>query len=307
VQKKLKQRRAKMKKMFLAVMLVICMVSAALAEDYIAVVGNDSEANSFYFSFQDLLNMHDQNQLGVLVCDPGSLFPDAYNMPYHPSYGAGCEQFRSNSPVIQPEVCDVNGKWHGVRLNPQFEDGGNKNARVSYSSAGWYEWYVRLPVQPTRDIRLVLRCGVLMANEFAFLHYDSVKCPEPHSEDFCYAYTGADVDKSGEIIENSMIIGTLPKITAKAYPGPNSTFAPFILTARSINGWPNQLLNGSPRTRIVLESCTDTEIVVAMPTAKKTLEAGDLIYLRMDIPNHVKKYTDLYCHEQSLKVMGLEN
>jgi hypothetical protein len=291
-------------------MLVISMVSVALAEDYIAVVGNDSKATTFYFSDQDRMHMYDQDQMGVPpVCDLGSLFPDAYNMPYHPSYGAGCEQFRSNSPVIQPEVCDVNGKWYGVRLNPQFEDDGNKNARVSYSSAGWYEWYVRLPVQPTRDIRLVLRCGVLMANEFAFLHYDSVKCPEPDSEYFCYAYTGADVDESGEIIENSMIIGTLPKITAMAYPGPNNTFLPFMLTAKSINGYPkqpNQLLDGSPGTRIRLDSCTDAEIVVAKPTAGRTLKAGDLIYVRMDVPRHVKKYTDLYCHEQSLKVMDSE-
>ena len=285
-----------MKKMFLAGMLVICMVSVALAEDYIAVVGNDSKAKSFYFSVQDLLNMHDQEQEGVPpVCDPESLFPDAYNMPYHPSYGAGCEQFRSNSPVIQPEVCDDTGTWYGVGSNPQFEDQGNKNARVSYSSAGWYEWYVRLPVQPTEDFSLVLRCGVLIGGGFSFFHYDSV-----HT---CDAYTGADLDESG-IIPGSMIVATLPKITAKAYPSPNSTFAPFILTARSINGWPNQLLNGSPRTRIVLDACTDTEIVVAMPTAGKTLTAGDLIYVRMDVPRHVKKYTDLYCHEQSLKVMG---
>ena len=51
---------------------------------------------------------------GIPVC-AGS-FPAAYNVPYHPVYGAGCEQFRSQNPVNQPEVCDTTGQRRGGLL-----------------------------------------------------------------------------------------------------------------------------------------------------------------------------------------------
>jgi len=308
-------------KWLISVAVVLCLVTPAIAgqDPYVAIVGNDVSANDFYNSPKYQQFTYDQLLFGVPVC-AGS-FPAAYNPPYHPSYGLGCEQFRSQFPVINPEVCDSEGEF----IPPNtFRDRGNDTAAVSAGNAGWYEWYVRLPKKPAGQINLVLQCGVLKPNTFASEAYDAVR--------LCAAETGEKVGagfctrKRTNAGANPLVVGGLPKITAIAYPGPYNSFAPFHLTAFRnpgtynpfssgvlVNNAAGQLLNGTDNgTRILLKACMDKTIVTKLPiegqvnAAAETeadLVAGDIIYVRMAVTT--ANTVDIYCHEQSLKVMGV--
>jgi hypothetical protein len=121
----------------------------------------------------------------------------------------------------------------------------------------------------------------------------------------------------------------LPKVTAVAYPGPNNVaFAPFHLTAwknpsaytlafdgvtfAMSNNTNSQVLDGSSNARILLKACMDKTIVNKLPVTgqinalgetENDLEAGDLIYVRMDVPR--QGTTDVYCHAQSVRLAGV--
>jgi len=303
-------------------LMALFLVSPAMAgeDPYIAIVGNDVAANDFYNSPKYEQFTYNQDLFGVPVC-AGS-FPAAYNVPFHPVYAAGCEQFRSQMQVIQPEVCDSRGRVGDGGVT--FTDRGNKNAVTRAGNSGWYEWYIRLPKKPTGEINLVLQCGVLKPNTWAFYEYQAVS--------LCAAETGERVGtgicsrKEVNPGTNPLIIGALPKITAIAYPGPYNSFAPFNLTAFRNPGTYNpfsagelvtnaagQLLNGIDNgTRILLKSCMDKTIVTKLPVTGQVnaagqsewdLEMGDIIYIRVDVPR--AGTVDVYCHEQSAKVMGI--
>jgi len=286
---------------------------------YIALVGNDTDANPFYNSPKYAQFTYNQNLFGVPVC--AGTFPTAYNIPYHPQYGAGCEQFRSQMQTIQPEVCDSRGAVTGVGM---FNDRGNDNAVTRAGNTGWYEWYIRLPKKPSGEINLVLQCGVLKPNTWAFYEYRGVS--------LCAAETGERVGQgicSRQEVDpgvNPVIVAALPKIKAMAYPGPYNSFTPFNLTAFRnpgtynpynsgvlVNGAAGQVLNGADAgTRILLKSCMDKTIITKLPVTgelnalgqeETDLEIGDIIYIRMDIPR--QNSVDVYCHEQSAKVMGI--
>jgi hypothetical protein len=156
-------------KWLISLVIALCLVTPAMAweDPYVAVVGNDAAATPFYISPKYNQFLDDQTCSGVPVC-AGS-WPGAYNASYHPVYGPGCEQFRSQFPVNQPEVCDETGTYLG---GANFSDHGNRNARIGYNSAGWFEWYVRLPKAPSGEINLVLQCGVLKPEGFTFYHYN---------------------------------------------------------------------------------------------------------------------------------------
>jgi hypothetical protein len=307
-------------KWLISLVLALVMVTPAFAgqDPYVAVVGNDKEINSFYISPKYQQFAYDQTWFGVPIC--WGTIPTAYNVPYHPTYGAGCEQFRSNSPVIQAEVCDTEGKVLGVG---QFSDRGNPNAVVRHGNEGWYEWYVRLPKKPSGQINLVIQCGILKPNTFADLEYDAVT--------LCAAETGERIDTGfctrQEVPAgvNPLIAGALPTIEAWAIPGPYAPvpFAPFRLTAfrnpsnyvfagPMVNNATLQILDGSAFTRILLKSCMDKTVVAKLPVTGQPnaagqiefdLEEGDLIYVRMEVPR--LNSVDVYCHEQSLRVMGV--
>ncbi len=128
---------------------------------------------------------------------------------------------------------------------------------------------------------------------------------------------------------NPLVIGALPQITAIVYPGPfNVAFTPFHLTAFRnpgtynpfnadgdlVNGAAGQVLNGTAdtATRILLKSCMDKTVVTKLPVTGQVnalgevetdLEMGDLIYVRIDIPRN--NTVDVYCHAQSVRVMGI--
>lgn len=306
----------------ISLLLALAMVTPAVAgeDPYIAIVGNDKDAFPFYFSPKYDQFTYDQTLFGVPVC-AGS-FPSAYNVPFHPVYGLGCEQFRSQLPVNQAEVCDSRGTVG--EIPGQFTDRGKDNAVTRAGNSGWYEWYIRVPKKPTGEINLVLQCGVLKPNTWAFYEYQAVS--------LCAAETGERIGtgicsrKEVNPGTNPLIIGALPKITAIAYPGPYNSFAPFNLTAFRnpgtynpfssgvlVNNAAGQLLNGIDNgTRILLKSCLDKTVVTKLPVTGQVnaagqvetdLELGDIIYVRIDIPR--ANTVDVYCHEESVKIMGI--
>jgi len=308
-------------KWLIACLVALMMVSTAMAgeDPYIAIVGNDVAANDFYNSPKYQQFTYDQLVFGVPVCT--GTFPAAYNVPFHPVYAIGCEQFRSQMQVIQPEVCDSEGTF--VEPNV-FNYRGKDNAVTRAGNSGWYEWYIRLPKKPCGEINLVLQCGVLKPNTWADLEYEAVLN--------CAAETGERVGvgfctrKEVNAGINPLIVGALPKITAIAYPGPFNSFLPFYLTAFRnpgtynpfsagilVNNAAGQVLDGVANgTRILLKSCMDKTVVAKLPVTGQVnasgqvetdLEMGDIIYIRIDIPR--ANTVDVYCHEQSAKVMGI--
>lgn len=302
---------------------VLVMATAAFAgeDPYIAIVGNDIDANAFYFSQKHQQFLYDQDDFFVPVCW-GS---NPIVTPQTRVGGLGCEQFRSNSPINQPEVCDTTGVINGVG---DFTFFGEATARITAGNSGYYEWYVRLPKKPNGEINLVIQCGVLKPNSFAIYGFDSVG--------LCAAETGERIGPNCTRNEvgpgvNPVIIGALPTIVAMAYPGPYAVegWTPFNLTAfrnpgtynldfgtsegaAISNGVASQVLNGINGTRVLLKSCLDKVIVVKLPVTgqinalgqvENDLEPGDLIYVRMNVPR--TGVTDMYCHSQSLRVDGI--
>ena len=194
-------------------------------------------------------------------------------------------------------------------------------------NSGFYEWYVRLPKKPSGEINLAIQCGILKPNAFASYLYDAVE--------LCAAETGERIGNGVCVRKevnpgtNPLVIGALPQITAIVYPGPfNVAFTPFHLTAfrnpgtynpfaadgSLSNGAAGQVLNGlaDTATRILLKSCMDKTVVTKLPVTGQVnalgevetdLESGDLIYVRIDVPRN--NTVDVYCHAQSLKVMGI--
>jgi hypothetical protein len=306
------------------------MITPALAGEipYIAIVGNDLSANVFHISQKSLQFVYDEVSFlkGEAMCFPTS---------------ADCERFIAHTVVNQPEICDLNGYTEGSPTGLRyFSDRGQVNAVTRKGNLGWYEWYIRLPMKPSGEIKLVFQCGVLKPNAFAFFEYDAVT--------ICAAETGERIGpglctrQEVDPGSNPLLVSALPRITAKAFPGKyNFNFKPFNLTAfrnpgtynpfsgsvgalgitrttrpgvgSMVNGAAGQLLNGvEAGTRILLKSCMDETIVTKLPITGQLnasgdlewdLEYGDLIYVRIDIPR--SNTVDIYCHEQSLRVMGI--
>ena len=313
-------------RVFLFLLLSVAMVTPALAGEnpYIAIVGSDLSPNGFYISPKYLQFLKDE---GSFLTAEAMCFPTAED----------CERFSTRSAVNQPEICDLDGYSVGVHY-PTFVDRGERNAVTRGGSAGYYEWYIRLPQKPSGELNLVLQCGVLKPNAFSFMYYGAVElCAAETGErvgaGFC---TRQEVDPG----TNPLVASALPKVTAKAFPGKyNYDFEPFNLTAfrnpgnynpfsagagpfvmiepgpagSMVNGTAAQILNGTDAgTRIVLKSCMDNTITTKLPVTGQInaagdvewdLEYGDLIYVRLDIPR--ANTVDIYCHKQSLKVMGI--
>jgi hypothetical protein len=285
---------------------------------------DDTQANTWYISPK-----HQQ----FLLDEVGFLGTEAMCFPT----AADCERFSTRSAVNQPEICDLDGYSVGVH-NLTFFDQGERNAVTRGGSSGYYEWYIRLPQKPSGEISLVLQCGVIKPNAFSFMYYGAVElCAAETGErvgaGFC---TRQEVDPG----TNPLVASALPRVTAKVFPGKyNFDFKPFNLTAfrnpgnynpfsagsgpfvmlepgpagSMVNGAAAQILNGTDAgTKIVLKSCMDKTIITKLPVTGQInaagdvewdLEYGDLIYVRLDIPR--ANTVDIYCHKQSLKVMGI--
>ncbi len=299
-------------------LLVLVMVTAAFAgeDPYIAVVGNDIDADGFYFSPKYQQFLYDQTLFSVPVCF-GNTFPVV--TPQTRVGGAGCEQFRSNSPMNQPEICDTLGVVNGVG---DFIFSGQPNAVVRKQNAGFFEWFIRLPKKPDGEINIVIQCGVLKPNAFAFEEFDSVLlCAAETGERIGTGFCTRDQVDPGV---NPIINAALPTIFVNAHPGPYSLgFGAFYLTAYKnpsaytmadpmINNGNMQILDGSTNARVLLKTCMDKAILAKIPVTdqinalgetESDLEAGDLIFVRLDIP--ITNTVDIYCHAQSVRLQGI--
>ncbi len=312
-------------KWLIGCLLALVMVSAAFAgeDPYIGIVGNDIDFNSFYFSQKHQQFLFDQEGIDVPVC--WGSFP-----PTNPQTRVGdfgCEQFRSNKPINQPEICDVGGFVIDF-FKGDFEYFGNPNAVITKQNAGWYEWFIRLPKKPSGEINICIQCGILKPNTFTpFTGFWAVE--ECAAETGERIGTGWCTQDQVEPPNNPLVIGALPRITATASPGPWApvAFAPFNLTAfknpsnyvlstgpdgAMSNSGSLQILDGSVNARVLLKSCMDKCIVVKIPVTDQVnaagqtesdLEAGDLIYVRMNVP--INNTVDIYCHAQSAKIAGI--
>jgi len=282
-------------KWLIGCLLALVMVSAAFAgeDPYISIVGDDIDFNSFYFSQKQQQFLFDQADFSVPICF-GSIPPKT---PQTRVGDVGCEQFRSNKPINQPEICDVNGVVHDF-LKGDFDFFGEPNAVITKQNAGYFEWWIRLIKKPSGEINICIQCGVLKPNTFTpFTGFLAVEeCAAETGERVGTGFCTRDQVEPGRNPINNY---ALPKLTAIAYPGPfantdidGNTWAPFNLTAYKnpsnyrlttitvpevglqtdfveesamTNSDSLQLLDGSPNARILLKSCMDKCVVAKIP------------------------------------------
>ena len=316
-------------KWLVALILALAMITPAFAgeDPYISIVGRDDLNNPFYFSPKYEQFMFNENAFPFNIPVTFGSVPGVNQ--YTRVGGSGQEQFRSQTLNNQPEICDTKGTV--VRDTSgkivSFDDRGLDSAVTRAGNSGFYEWYVRLPKKPSGEINLAIQCGILKPNAFASYFYDAIE--------LCAAETGERIGNGVCVRKevnpgtNPLVIGALPQITAIVYPGPfNIGFTPFHLTAfrnpgtynpfnaagELVNNQAGQVLNGTAdtATRILLKSCMDKTVVTKLPVTGQVnalgevetdLEMGDLIYVRIDVPR--ANTVDVYCHAQSLRVMGI--
>ena len=321
-------------KWLIGCLLALVMVSAAFAgeDPYIGIVGNDIDFNSFYFSQKHQQFLFDQEGIDVPVC--WGSYPIV--TPQTRVGGLGCEQFRSNKPINQPEICDVGGTVIDF-FKGDFEYFGNPNAVITKQNAGYYEWFIRLPKKPSGEINICIQCGILKPNTFTpFTGFWAVE--ECAAETGERIGTGWCTQDQVEPPANPIVVGGLPRITAAAFPGPYAIeqWKPFRLTAYKnpstynlttsiitnesptnthcamTNSGSLQLLDGTTNARILLKSCMDKCVVAKIPVTGQVnaadekeydLEAGDLIYVKMAVP--INNTVDIYCHSQSARIAGI--
>lgn len=302
---------------WLLVCLAVCfMVAPAMAgeDPYISIVGPDYLGNPFYFSPKHFQFMYNENADPFFIPVTFGTFPPVNQ--YTRVGGAGQEMFRSQTLNSAVEVCDATPQARGL-----------KSAKTPAGNSGFYEWYIRVPKKPDGEINIVLQCGVVKPNAVAVYHNDAIE--------LCAAETGERIGAGTCVRQEvdpgvSPVISTaLPKITAIAYPGPfNVAFSPFHLTAfknpsaytltfdavtaAMSNTGNAQVLDGSSNARILLKACMDKTVITKLPVTgqinalgetENDLEAGDLIYVRVDVPR--QNTVDIYCHAQSVRVAGI--
>ncbi len=313
-------------------LLVLVMVSAGFAGEipYIAIVGNDCVvgsgdsvvidqpcvANPFYFSPKHQQFLLDQEELGVPVCDPFSNVPP-FDKFTRVGDATGCEMFKSNAPIDQPEVCDVQGL------------GGEPNAVITTlsPSGSFFEWWIRLPRTPEGEINICIQCGVLKPNTEQF---GVLACAAETGERIGTGFCTRQQKPAGV---NPIVNAALPRLTVIAWPGEFSLgFKQFHLTAYKNPGTYNltvgtgtvaapkpmtnsaalQVIDGTVNSRVLLKSCMDKCVIAKIPVTgqinaagetESDLTFGDLIQVRLEFPVH--STVDVYCHSQSAKIMGI--
>lgn len=291
-------------KWLIGCLVALFMVAPAFAgeDPYIAVVGNDINANLFYVSPKHYQFLYNQLVTGVPLTGEG--FTTDHTIPRF------------------PELCDLSGVvGDGVPSLP-FRFRGVETRLIGLQNSGWYQWAIRLPKKPNA-INICFECGVVKPNTFAIYGFSAVE--------LCAANTGERQYPGGICArddvnpgQNPIIQGALPKITATVSPGPNNSFAPFNLTAYRnpgtydsinqplTNNRAIQVLDGSNGTRVMLKSCLDKCINIKIPVegqlnalgqSEFDLEMGDLITIRMDVPR--ANTVDIYCGAESARLTGI--
>jgi len=275
-------------------------------------------ADPFYFSPKHLQFMYNEYAAPFNIPILFGTVPQANQ--YTRLGVTGTEMFNSQTLNNQPEVCDV-------QATGPTDNRGLHNARTTAGNAGFYEWYIRLPKKPSGEINIVLQCGILKPNAYAAYGYDSIE--------LCAAETGERVG-AGTCVRQEVDPGVspvnntaLPTLTAMVYPGPyNVAFTPFHLTAfknpsayalafdpvtsAMSNNVNSQILDGTSNSKILLKACLDKTVVTKLPItgqinaageAENDLEAGDLVYVRLQVPRY--NSVDIYCHQQSVRLAGV--
>jgi hypothetical protein len=295
------QEEVKKMKWLAACLLVLCMVVPAMAgeDPFIAVVGNDIDANRFYVSPKHELYLYDQLITGLPTANEG---------------------FATDHPLpVFPEICDYNGEIVGAGV---WNYQGVPSRLVGLQNAGWFTWSIRIPKKPNA-LNICFECGVLKPNTFQVFGFDAVL--------LCAANTGEKQFPGGVCArddvnpgQNPVIANAQPMITAVASPGPNNSFAPFHLTAYRNPGTYNnvaqpmtnnqalQVLDGSSSARVMLKSCLDKCINIKIPVTgqinamhetEEDLEFGDIITILMEIPR--TNTVDIYCGAESARLTGI--
>jgi hypothetical protein len=321
---------------FLAVVLAMVFVMPAFAgeEPYKAAVWEDTSIPWFHISPKIHQFTHDFTAY-YEGCEDVLFVPnpriDADCTPFGSAFlcpSACSEQFKVGkaSALDQPEVCCAVAQampaGAEVVLLPECPDEHwwGRTAMISAGNSGWYEWVIALPKKPEGELNLEIQCGVLKPNSWSFFGYNAINV--------CAAVTGEPVGPNctrlvGQYLNNS----ALPKLEVIAHPGCNNDFAPFHLTALRnpstynivrkqsgalANAQALQVLDGKAGTRIALKACMEKTVLVKWPVdgevnalgEKETaLEAGDLIKVRMTVPN--TNTVDLYCGKYSVTIGGI--
>ena len=328
-------------KWLLVCLAVLFMVAPAMAgeDPYISIVGPDcvpgatnilqgacvgGVANPFYFSPKHRQFMYNENLPPFDIPATFGLFPPTNQ--FTRVGGVGQEQFRSQRPLDNEEVCLTTRTVVNPGNLNAVGSPGTLNAKSPKGNASFYEWYIRVPKKPDGEINIVIECGVVKPNAVGLYGRNAIE--------LCAAETGERVDVNCSRIPVdpgvSPVINTaLPRITAEAFPGPfNVAFTPFHLTAfknpssytlafdavtaAMSNNGNSQVLDGGTGARILLKACMDKTVVTKLPVTgqinalgetENDLEAGDLIFVRLDIPR--QNTVDIYCNAQSARIAGL--
>jgi len=317
----------------LTILLAMVFVVPAFAgeEPYKAAVWNDNAIPYFHISPKIHQFTHD-NTAYYDDCQDVLFVPD-------PRITADCEPFGSGflcpsacqekfkyqaSAVDQPEVCcaaQIAALTEATDILPRCPDSSEygRTAMISAGNAGWYEWTIAVPKKPEGELNLEMQCGVLKPNSWAFAGYDSIN--------ICAAVTGEPVGPNCTRITGAPLIPVaLPRLEVIAHPGCNNDFAPFHLTAiknpgsyaisrsggQIVNNAATQVLDGGKLARIALKACLEKTVLVKWPKdgevnalgeTEAALEAGDLIKVRMIVPN--SNTVDLYCGKYSVTIGGI--
>src|SRR3989304_1011068 len=310
-------------------------------EPYKAAVWNDSSIPGFYISPKVYQFMHPNTDYYAQCTDilfkgdpritvpPCVPFGTAFQCP-----SACRERFKSKTAASQPEVC-CTSKTVDDTFDQNFvhcPDTGNnphppvKTAMTSKGNAGWYEWTIALPKKPVTELNIEIECGVLKPNSWALLDYESIE--------LCAAVTGEQIGPNCTRIPGTYLLtSALPRLEVIAHPGCNNDFTPFHLTSYrnpstyAITGATDpqcpsgsclndstslKVLDGTVGSRIALKACMEKTILVKWPKEgevnelgeeEAALEAGDLIKVRMAVPN--ANTVDVYCSQYSVTIGGI--
>ena len=297
-----------------------------------------SFADPFYFSPKYRQFMYNEYASPFYIPTAFSSFPPVNQ--YTRAVGTGTEQFRPQTLNSIDEVC-FKGQDSVIPTDTQpVRLPGLKSAKTPAGNAGFYEWFILLPKKPDGEINIVIQCGVVKPNAVAAWGRQAIElCAAETGERIG---VGNCVREEVDPGTSPVIQTALPKITAIAYPGAyNVAFAPFHLTAfknpssytltfdaasGAISNTSNsrlliaiapgttnsQVLDGSTNARVLLKACMDKTVITKLPVTgqvnalgetENDLEPGDMIYVRMDVPR--QNSVDIYCHQQSTKIMGI--
>jgi len=270
---------------------------------------------NYYATCTDILFKGDP-RIKVPPCQP---FGTAFECP-----SACREQFKAKvSAVEQPEVCCTSKTVENFSgdANNELHCPDVKTAMTSKGNSGWYEWVIALPKKPVVEMNLEIECGVLKPNSWPIWGHESIE--------LCAAVTGEQIGPNCTRIPGTPLLASaLPTLEVIAHPGCNSSrnWTPFHLTSyknpgsyafrrsggRLVNNDALQVLNGSKLSRIALKACMEKTVLVKWPVegevnaqgeTEHALEAGDLIKVRMVVPN--ANTVDVYCGQYSVTIGGI--